>query len=79
MTGMDRTMYKLLVVALACMTIVAAFSMYFQISIIFNSGRTGFGYLYYPRVFSAAGQFLLSLTALYWVPKIIKKFFPEVS
>ena len=79
MTGFDRTMYKLMVLCLAFFALLAAVSMYNDFSRMLNFVGGGFGFRLFVGSIGTVVQFLLSLCALYWVPKIIKKFFPEVA
>jgi hypothetical protein len=80
MMGMERTMFKLLVVVLALNAILSALTMYGQISDL-SHYRTVYGinWQFGFALLPLTVRFLFSVLALYWVPKIIEKFFPEVS
>lgn len=80
MTGVDRTMYKLLVVGLFMTTVALALSMMIQISAVTTASGQGYpSTLQVITVLAVSGRFLLVLGALYWVPRFIKKIFPEVA
>jgi len=80
--GMDRTLYKLFIVALALFTLSEALLMVVQISDVIEQVRRGYStraVVYIATVLYLVSRFLLVLGALYWLPKTIKKFFPEVA
>ena len=79
MFGIDRTMYKLLVLCLALIASFAALAMYNDLARLLKFSGGGLGFQLALTVVGTVLQFLLSLCALYWIPKVIKKFFPEIA
>ncbi len=79
---MERTFYKLLVVGLGFITVMQALNMVNEIYTIFGYIKNGVTVGDMNRFFfvtHSAFSFLLFVCALYWIPKIIKKLFPEVA
>ena len=81
MMGFPRTMYKLLTIALAIHAAALALDMAAQILNILAISRQGLGggLSFGVSIVFLCGRFLLALTALYWIPKFVRKVFPEVS
>ena len=79
--GLERTMYKLLIVTLAVNALALALSMFDQIGGTFMAMRQGAapGLIVVSGIAFLCGRFLIALLALYWVPKVVRKFFPEVG
>ncbi|MBL4806370.1 MAG: hypothetical protein JKY31_03680 [Rhodobacteraceae bacterium] len=79
---MERSFYKLTITALVVVVIAQFITMsgsavsYLEMS-RYSSGVTFFESLIFFAYLGA--RFLLYVCALYWLPKIIKKFFPEVA
>ena len=79
--GIERTMFKLLVLALAVFAVGSALEMVRQLSVLLDQTRrfdvglvsavTGILFI--------VSRFVIVLSLLYWVPKAIRKLFPEVS
>lgn len=77
-----RTMYVLLLVGLAFYAVSMALVMIDQIGPVFaqiiSAPSAGSLMLASSTLFMAA-RVLVAVAALYWIPKAVKRFFPEVS
>jgi len=86
---LERTFYKLLILGLLTVTVYKAGIVYSGIVTIIEYNellRTSsegkfalYVYAIVDQLLRVTGPFLIWLCATYWVPKTIKKFFPEVS
>ena len=83
---LERTFYKLLVIGLVTVTLYKAVMVYSGVVNIIeytSHSRTSPSSKYtiavVEQLLRVIGPFLIWLCATYWVPKTIKKLFPEVS
>ena len=79
---LERTMYKVLFSGLLLAALGAAVHLLGGIADLVFRFRGEYSPFLYQSSFDLivlAGRFLIALAMLYWAPKFIKKFFPEVS
>ena len=77
----ERAFFKLLVLALVLITAAYAVAMVADIARILAQARAGFydGLGVILAVAISVARFLLALSALYFVPKVIRRLVPEVA
>ncbi len=87
---MERTFYKILIVGLVLTTALKAMLLIIGIITVvgsqdlwrmkpFDDYLSQYGFYTFERLLYGIGSFILWLSATYWLPKTIKKLFPEVS
>lgn len=78
---MERTFFRLMVIALALLAAAYAVAMATDLGRIAAQARAGFydAFGVTLAVVISVARFLLALTALYFVPKIVRRLVPEVG